>query len=70
MLNLTIRLPTSVGVSLTKPCVYMMRQLKARELNPEDPHLIINKKQIYQTKNRKLYEAGRLIRVDLGMNSE
>lgn len=32
--------------------------MKARELSPEDPRLIINKKQIYQTKYRKLCEAG------------
>jgi tetratricopeptide (TPR) repeat protein len=32
--------------------------LKARDLKPDDPRLIINKKQIYQTKYRKLCEAG------------
>lgn len=32
--------------------------MKARELSPDDPRLIINKKQIYQTKYRKLCEAG------------
>jgi len=32
--------------------------MKARELSPTDPRLIINKKQIYQTKYRKLCEAG------------
>ena len=32
--------------------------MKARELSPNDPRLIINKKQIYQTKYRKLCEAG------------
>ena len=32
--------------------------LKARDLKSDDPRLIINKKQIYQTKYRKLCEAG------------
>ena len=32
--------------------------MKARELSPNDPRLIINKKQIYNTKYRKLCEAG------------
>ena len=32
--------------------------LKARDLKPDDPRLIINKKQIYQTKYRKLCQAG------------
>ena len=32
--------------------------MRARELAPDDPRLIINKKQIYQTKYRKLCEAG------------
>ena len=28
--------------------------MKARELSPEDPKLILNKKQIYEIKSRKL----------------
>lgn len=32
--------------------------MRARELAPEDPRLIINKKQIYQTKYRKLCPPG------------
>ena len=32
--------------------------MKARELSPDDPRLIVNKKQIYSMKYRKLCEAG------------
>lgn len=32
--------------------------MKARELSPDDPKLILNKKQIYEMKYRKLCEPG------------
>lgn len=32
--------------------------MKARELSPDDPKLIVNKKQIYEIKFRKLCEPG------------
>jgi len=32
--------------------------MKAREISPDDPKLIINKKQIYETKFRELCKPG------------